>query len=143
MGASAAALAAIGVAGVPSGSSGTGGGALGGATSRAYGTQIASPQAGHFALRPALSSAVRSKCWQWGHENSMGKGLSATPFDGQWELTVERGKTLPIGPRWPELMQTLTPEMDNLLAGREKDAAAAMRRTAAAVNKVLAEDPGL
>ena len=85
-------LAVIGIAGVPSGSSGTGGGAAGGTTSRAYGTQIASPQAGHFALRPALSSAVRSRCWQWGQENSMGKGFSATPFDGQRELTVERGK---------------------------------------------------
>jgi hypothetical protein len=58
-------------------------------------------------------------------------------------LTVERGKTLPIGPRWPELMQTLTPELDNLFAGRETDAGIAMRRTAAALNKVLAEDPGL
>jgi hypothetical protein len=92
MDASVAELAVIGIAGVPSGSSGTGGGAPGGATSRAYGTQIASPQAGHFALSPDLSSAVRSKCWQWGQENSMGKGFSATPFDGQWELTVERGK---------------------------------------------------
>ena len=58
-------------------------------------------------------------------------------------MTVERGKTLPIGPRWPELMQTLTPELDNLLAGRERDAATVMKRTAAALNKVLGEDPGL
>ena len=58
-------------------------------------------------------------------------------------MTVAKGKALPIGPRWPEVMQTLSPELDNLFAGRERDAATAMRRAATAVNKVLAEDPGL
>jgi multiple sugar transport system substrate-binding protein len=58
-------------------------------------------------------------------------------------LTVAKGKTLPIGPRWPEVMQTVTPELDNLFAGREKDAKIVMRRATDAVNKVLAEEPGL
>lgn len=68
----------------------------------------------------------------------------ARPFNMEAvALTVAKGKTLPIGPRWPEIMQTLTPELDNLFAGRETDASVAMKRTAAAVNKVLSEDPGL
>ncbi len=68
----------------------------------------------------------------------------AKPFNMEAvALTVRRGKALPIGPRWPEVMQTLSPELDNLFAGREKDAATAMKRAAAAVNRVLAEDPGL
>lgn len=57
-------------------------------------------------------------------------------------LTVARGKTLPIGPRWQETITTLTPELDNLFAGREKNAAIAMKRATADVNKNLAEEPG-
>lgn len=58
-------------------------------------------------------------------------------------LTVQKGTKLPIGPRWPEVGAVLTPELDNLFAGREKNAGNALRRTAAAINKVLAEEPGL
>lgn len=58
-------------------------------------------------------------------------------------LTVAKGKILPIGPRWPEVMQTLSPELDNLFAGREQDAATALKRASEAVDKMLAEDPGL
>lgn len=58
-------------------------------------------------------------------------------------MTIRKGKTLPIGPRWPEVMAILTPELDNLFAGRETDASVAMRRATAAVNKTLSEEPGL
>jgi len=58
-------------------------------------------------------------------------------------MTVAKGKALPIGPRWQELMQTLSPELDNLFAGRERDAQVVVERAAKALNKVLAEDPGL
>ncbi len=58
-------------------------------------------------------------------------------------LTVSKGKVLPIGPRWQEVMQTVGGELDNLFAGREKDASTAMKRAADSVNRVLAEDPGL
>jgi multiple sugar transport system substrate-binding protein len=58
-------------------------------------------------------------------------------------LTIKKGKTLPIGPRWPEVTAILTPELDNLFAGRETDAAKAMRHTTDAINKVLSEEEGL
>jgi len=57
-------------------------------------------------------------------------------------LTVKKGKILPVGPRWFEETTVLTNELDNLFAGREKDAAKAMRQTTREINKVLAEEPG-
>ena len=57
-------------------------------------------------------------------------------------MTVKEGTKLPIGPRWPEVMQVAGSELDNLFAGREKNAAESMKSTTAAVNKLLGEEPG-
>lgn len=57
--------------------------------------------------------------------------------------TVQEGKVLPIDERWPEVMQAVGPELENLFAGRERDARKAALRAHAAVEKVLNEEPGL
>ena len=57
--------------------------------------------------------------------------------------TVREGKVLEITERWPEVMQAIGPELDNLFAGRERDAKTALARAHERVNKVLSEDPGL
>ncbi len=55
---------------------------------------------------------------------------------------VEGAKELPINHRWSEWTQVLNSEQDNLYAGRERDAGVAMRRAAAKINEVLADEEG-
>lgn len=57
--------------------------------------------------------------------------------------SVESGKVLPIGPRWPEVITVVGSEFDSLFAGRERDAKVVLQRAHKAVNKLLSEDPGL
>jgi len=57
--------------------------------------------------------------------------------------SVELGKVLPIGPRWPEVITVVGSEFDSLFAGRERDAKVVLKRAHIAVNKLLSEDPGL
>jgi multiple sugar transport system substrate-binding protein len=55
---------------------------------------------------------------------------------------VEGARELPINERWGEWTQVLNSEQDNLYSGREKDAGIVMRRAAAQINKVLADEEG-
>jgi hypothetical protein len=57
--------------------------------------------------------------------------------------TVREGRPLPLGERWPEIAQVLNSNLDNLWAGRERDAASVARRTQLAINRLLQEEPGL
>lgn len=56
--------------------------------------------------------------------------------------SVRIGSPLPINERWAEWTQILNMETDNLMAGRERDAAIVLRRAEARINKALAEEPG-
>ena len=55
---------------------------------------------------------------------------------------VEKARELPINHRWSEWVQVLNSEQDNLYSGRERDAGVAMRRAAAKINEVLADEEG-
>ena len=55
---------------------------------------------------------------------------------------VEHSRPLPINDRWSEWMQTFGSEIDNLIAGRERDAGTVLRRAKIKVDKVLAEEAG-
>ncbi|AIE84702.1 ABC transporter substrate-binding protein [Fimbriimonas ginsengisoli] len=55
---------------------------------------------------------------------------------------AEAGRILPINSRWGEWTQLLNAETDNLMAGRERDARAVLRRAKEKIDAVLAEDPG-
>jgi multiple sugar transport system substrate-binding protein len=56
--------------------------------------------------------------------------------------SAEGGRTLPINERWGEWTQIFNSEVDNLLAGRERDARTVLRRAKARIDAALAEDPG-
>lgn len=56
--------------------------------------------------------------------------------------TIENARTLPIDARWGEWTQVLNSEVDNLMAGRERDAEAVLARAKREIDRVLAEDPG-
>jgi multiple sugar transport system substrate-binding protein len=55
---------------------------------------------------------------------------------------VRMGRILPINDRWGEWTRVLSSEVDNLMAGRERDAGTVLRRAKARIDEVLAEDPG-
>ncbi|HSI72904.1 MAG TPA: sugar ABC transporter substrate-binding protein [Fimbriimonas sp.] len=55
---------------------------------------------------------------------------------------VEGARELPINHRWGEWTQILNSEQDNLYSGRERDAGVVMRRAAAQINEVLADEEG-
>jgi multiple sugar transport system substrate-binding protein len=55
---------------------------------------------------------------------------------------VEAGRILPINARWSEWTQILNSEVDNLMAGRERDARTVLQRAKAKIDAALAEDPG-
>lgn len=56
--------------------------------------------------------------------------------------TMENGRQLPITPRWSEWTTVASMEIDNLFSGREQDAAKVMKRAAARVDEVLADEEG-
>ena len=56
--------------------------------------------------------------------------------------SVATGKFLPINDRWSEWTQIQNAEVDNLLAGRETDVAAVLKRAESRINRALAEEPG-
>lgn len=56
--------------------------------------------------------------------------------------TVNAGRTLPIDSRWDEWTNIFNMEVDNLMAGRERDAGAVLRRAKVKIDKALSEDPG-
>lgn len=65
------------------------------------------------------------------------------PFQNRvFQLAVEQGKPMPIHDRWFEWTQAMNSELDGLMSGRERSAAEACKRAAAAVNKVLADEAG-
>jgi multiple sugar transport system substrate-binding protein len=65
------------------------------------------------------------------------------PFQVEVMLrAVEHARELPIDHRWAEWNQVLSAEQDNLYSGRERDAGVAMRRAAARIDKVLADEEG-
>ena len=55
---------------------------------------------------------------------------------------VEHSRPLPINNRWSEWMQEFGSEIDNLMAGRERDAATVLKRAKVKVDKVLADEAG-
>lgn len=55
---------------------------------------------------------------------------------------VRTAKPLPINERWGEWSQAMNTELDNLWAGRERDAQKVAVRAKRAVDKVLSEEPG-
>ena len=65
------------------------------------------------------------------------------PFNN-WAFVdaVEHSRPLPINDRWSEWTTEFDSEIDNLIAGREHDAAAVLRRAKKKVDKVLAEEAG-
>ncbi|MCW5940780.1 MAG: sugar ABC transporter substrate-binding protein [Fimbriimonadaceae bacterium] len=56
--------------------------------------------------------------------------------------SVETGRVLPIDERWGEWTQIFNSEVDNLMAGRERDAGVVLRRAKRRIDEALAEDPG-
>lgn len=56
--------------------------------------------------------------------------------------SVEAGKMLPINERWGEWTQIFSQEIDNLMAGRERDARTVLNRAKIKIDAALAEDPG-
>jgi multiple sugar transport system substrate-binding protein len=67
----------------------------------------------------------------------------APPYQMQTFLhTLENGKPLPINERWSEWTQAANMELDNLFSGRELDAAKVLKRAAAKVDEVLADEEG-
>ena len=55
---------------------------------------------------------------------------------------IEHSRPLPINDRWSEWMATFNSEIDNLMAGRERDAGVVLRRAKVKVDKVLAQEAG-
>lgn len=65
------------------------------------------------------------------------------PFQMEtFRYTMENGRPLPITHRWGEWTNVASMELDNLFAGREQDAATVLKRTAARVDEVLADEEG-
>lgn len=66
------------------------------------------------------------------------------PFQvGVFTKSIEKARPLPINDRWGEWVQILNSEVDNLIAGRERDAAIPLKRAKAKIDKLLSEDPDL
>jgi multiple sugar transport system substrate-binding protein len=66
------------------------------------------------------------------------------PFQiGVFTQAIAGARPLPINDRWMEWVNALNSEVDNLIAGRERDAGVAMREATRKINKILAEDPDL
>ncbi len=55
---------------------------------------------------------------------------------------IEHSRPLPINDRWAEWTNEFNSEIDNLIAGRERDAAKVLKRAKKRVDKVLSEEPG-
>jgi multiple sugar transport system substrate-binding protein len=55
---------------------------------------------------------------------------------------VKTGRPLPIDDRWAEWTNAAQAQLDNLFAGRDKDAAQVLALAARDANKVLAQEPG-
>jgi len=55
---------------------------------------------------------------------------------------IENSRPLPINDRWDEWMMAFNSEIDNLIAGRERDAGTVLRRAKVKVDKVLADEAG-
>jgi len=65
------------------------------------------------------------------------------PFNN-WAFVdaVAHSRPLPINERWSEWTQAFDSEIDNLIAGRERDAGVVLRRAKVKVDKVLADEAG-
>lgn len=67
----------------------------------------------------------------------------AAPFHtGVYLSAFQKGRELPINPRWAEWTTAMNSEMDNLWSGRERDARVVLRRAASKVNAVLESEEG-
>lgn len=68
---------------------------------------------------------------------------SLPPFNN-WAFvdSVANSRPLPINDRWSEWMTAFSSEIDNLIAGRERDAGPVLRRAKIKVDKVLADEAG-
>jgi multiple sugar transport system substrate-binding protein len=66
------------------------------------------------------------------------------PFQvGVFTNSIEKAKPLPINDRWGEWTQILNSEVDNLISGRERNAAGPLKRAKIKIDKLLSEDPDL
>lgn len=67
-----------------------------------------------------------------------------SPFQvGVFTSSIEKARPLPINERWGEWVQTMNSEVDNLIAGRERDASIPLKRAKQKIDKILSEDPDL
>ena len=65
------------------------------------------------------------------------------PFNTRAFLdSVGRGRQLPITGRWAEWTTILNSEIDNLISGRERDAAVVLKRAEMKINRALGEPAG-
>ena len=69
---------------------------------------------------------------------------STLPPFNNWVFVdaVEHSRPLPINDRWSEWTTAFNSEIDNLIAGRERDAKVVLSRAKVKVDKVLAEEAG-